>query len=83
MFPVAWNRHVLSTRGMDTSRVIPCIEQPRAWIFHVIHTPEQVYNYAWWLLLFYACLSIGTNNSMYVLYFINFHEVLALVAITR
>ena len=37
-------------------------------MFHVIYTREHVYNYAWWLLLFYACLS-GTNSSMNVLHF--------------
>ena len=45
MFPVAWNRHVscYAMRGMDTSRVIAHVEQPRMWTFHAIHTCEHVY----------------------------------------
>ena len=49
MFTVAWNRHILcyARRGMDTSHVMPHVEQPHAWTLHVIHTREHVYNYAW------------------------------------
>ena len=70
MFPVEWNRHILcyATHGMDVSHVMPCVEQPHVWTFHMIHTRELMYNYAQRLLLFYASLS-GTNSSMNVLNF--------------
>ena len=50
------------------SCVTPCMKQPHAWTFHVIHTRGREYNYAWWLLLFYASLS-SSNSSMNVLHF--------------
>ena len=45
MFPIVWNRYVLcyATCGMDSYRVIACVEQPRTWTFHTIHTHEHVY----------------------------------------
>ena len=68
-----WNRHIsyYATCIMDMSHVMPHMEQPCMWIFHAIHTHEHACNYAWWLLLLYACLS-STSSSMNVLYFYQF-----------
>ena len=44
MYPVAWNRHVLcyAMHGIDLFCAMPCVEQPCAWTFYVIHTCEHV-----------------------------------------
>ena len=82
-FPIAWNRHVscYATRGMVTSRVIPRVEQPSAWTFHMIHIHEHVYTvimhggYCYFMRVYpvltaqqICCISI------------DFYEVLALVS---
>ena len=72
-FPVVWNRQILcyTTLAMDTSSIMARVEQPCVWTFDAIHTREHMYNYQWWLLLFYVCLS-GTNSSMNMLHFYRF-----------
>ena len=44
MFPVTWNRHIscYAMHGMDMSRAVRRMEQPRAWTFYAIHTREHM-----------------------------------------
>ena len=67
----SWNSHTCGTAILvDVLRLL------HAWNINAIYTHGCMYNYVWWLLLFYGYLS-GSNSSINVL---DLYEVLAQVS---